>query len=119
MDLAGLTAYCVDRPGAEAGHPFGPGALVVKVMGKIFAIIAEDADPPSVSLKCDPELAPVLREAYEAVTPGYHLNKRHWNTVTLDGTVPDAQVRDWIDDSYDLVVAGLPRTTRATLLAEG
>lgn len=115
MDHGELTAHCLARPGAVAEHPFGPQALVVKVAGKIFAIIAEDADPPEVSLKCDPELAPVLRAAYTGVAPGYHLAKRHWNTVTLDGSVSDEEVRSWIEDSYDLVVAGLPRRVRDAL----
>jgi predicted DNA-binding protein (MmcQ/YjbR family) len=84
----------------------------MKVGGKIFAIIAEEADPLSVSLKCEPEIAVALRKRYAAVRPGYHLNKRHWNTVTLDGTVGDGQVREWIDDSYDLVVDSLPRRLR-------
>jgi predicted DNA-binding protein (MmcQ/YjbR family) len=112
MDLADLRARCLAMPGAVEERPFGPGALVVKVAGKIFAIIGEDDEPPTISLKCEPELAPVLREAYDAVTPGYHLNKRHWNTVTVDGSVPEDELRGWIEDSYDLVVAGLPRRVR-------
>lgn len=115
MDLAGLRAHCLAKPGTSAEYPFGPGALVLKVGGKIFAIVAEEDQPLTVSLKCEPELAAGLRETYDAVAPGYHLDKRHWNTVTLDGTVPDRDVRDWIDDSYDLVVASLPRRTRETL----
>ena len=115
MDLARLRTQCLSLPGATADHPFGPGALVMKVGGKIFAIIAEDAEPPTISLKCEPELAPLLREAYEAVRPGYHLNKRHWNTVTVDGSVPDDALLGWIEDSHDLVVAGLPRGAREAL----
>jgi predicted DNA-binding protein (MmcQ/YjbR family) len=84
----------------------------MKVGGKIFAIIGEDADPLTVSLKCEPEIAEVLRAAHNAVQPGYHLNKRHWNTVTLDGTVAERQILEWVDDSYDLVVDGLPRRVR-------
>jgi predicted DNA-binding protein (MmcQ/YjbR family) len=82
-------------------------------MGKMFAILVDG--PPRLSLKCDPAVAEALRAAYPAVTPGYHLNKRHWNTVSLDGSVPDAMVREWIEDSYDLVVAGLTRAERASL----
>jgi predicted DNA-binding protein (MmcQ/YjbR family) len=107
-----LSTYCLSKSGAEAGYPFGPGALVMKVGGKIFAIIAEDEAPVSVSLKCEPEIARVLRASYEAVKPGYHLNKRHWNTVTLDRDAPVKEVFQWIDDSYDLVVDSLPRRAR-------
>jgi predicted DNA-binding protein (MmcQ/YjbR family) len=115
MDLYDLRSHCLSKPGAVEGHPFGPGVLVMKVGGKIFAIVAEEADPLEVSLKCEPEIALVLRDAYDAVRPGYHLNKRHWNTVTLDGSVEDRQLHDWIDDSYDLVVDGLPRRIRNSL----
>ena len=115
MDAQALRAHCLARPGAVAEHPFGPGPLVVKVAGKIFAIIDEDARPASISVKCDPDLAEVLRGAYRGVEPGYHLSKRHWNTVTLDGSVTDTEVRSWIEDSYDLVVAGLPKRLRQTL----
>jgi predicted DNA-binding protein (MmcQ/YjbR family) len=118
MDLQALRAYCLAKPGASEGHPFGPGALVIKVAGKLFAIVAEDERPLTVSLKCEPEIAIVLRNRYDAVEPGYHLNKRHWNTVTLDGTVDDSDVRDWIDDSYDLVVDGLPSAARAALVGK-
>jgi predicted DNA-binding protein (MmcQ/YjbR family) len=114
VDLAQLRALCLAKPGASDGHPFGPGALVFKVAGKVFAIIADQADPPTISLKCEPDIAISMRQSYAAVTPGYHLNKRHWNTVVADGTADD-QLPDWIDDSYDLVVAGLPKRVRATL----
>ena len=114
MNANELRARCLALPEATAEHPFGPDALVMKVAGKMFAIIAEDADPPTISLKCDPEVGAALRGAYNAVTPGYHLNKRHWMTVTLDGSV-DAEVPAWIEDSYDLVVDGLPRQVRDRL----
>jgi predicted DNA-binding protein (MmcQ/YjbR family) len=87
----------------------------MKVGGKIFAIIAQDDDPLTVSLKCEPEIAVVFRSAHNAVRPGYHLNKRHWNTVTLDGTIGDSQILEWVDDSYDLVVDGLPRRIRENI----
>lgn len=114
-DFAGVRAYCLSKPGAVKGHPFGPGALVVKVAGRIFAIIGEDSDPASISLKCEPEEAAALRHEHPAVQAGYHLDKRHWNTVTLDGTIPAATVHGWIDDSYDLVVEKLPRRAREEL----
>lgn len=103
-------------PAVTEETPFGPGVLVYKVCGKMFALTP--VEPPlSVSLKCDPILAQLLRDTYPAVTPGYHLNKRHWNTVLLDGAdpVPDDELRAWIVDSYDLVVKGLPKRLRAQL----
>ncbi|MCA1703066.1 MAG: MmcQ/YjbR family DNA-binding protein [Actinobacteria bacterium] len=112
MDLKALRKYCLSKAGAVDEHPFGPGALVIKVGGKMFAIIGEDSSPLTVSLKCEPEVASMLRKAHRAVAPGYHLSKKHWNTVTLDGSVEDGLVREWIDDSYDLVVEGLPRRVR-------
>lgn len=115
MDVAGVRARCLAMPGAVEDYPFGPDALVIKVGGKMFAIVGEHDEPPTISLKCDPALAVALRDAYEAVRPGYHLNKRHWNTVALDGSVSDEDVRAWIEDSYDLVVAGLPRRVRDAL----
>lgn len=115
VELETLRRHCLAKPGAEASHPFGPDALVMKVAGKIFAIVAEHARPPTVSLKCDPDVAATLRASYPAVTPGYHLNKRHWITVCLDGTVTDGEIRDWVDDSYDLVVDGLPRHVQRRL----
>lgn len=103
-------------PGAGAGFPFGPGARVWKVGGRMFALVDDDSDPPRISLKCDPDLALELRAQYpEQVTGGYHLDKKHWNTVTTDGRIPGFEIEDWIGHSYDLVVASLPRSTRATL----
>lgn len=116
MDSVTLAAYCRAKPGAAATRPFGPDTLVFKVGGKIFAILAETGEPPTISLKCEPELAVLLRETHEAVTPGYHLNKRHWNTIVVDGRVDDREVCAWIDDSYDLIVERLPRKTRTALL---
>jgi len=107
-----LRACCLARSGAVEEFPFGPETSVFKVGGKIFAICALDSAPLRVSLKCDPELVPDLRASYPAIAPGYHLNKRHWNTVTLDGSLPDSMVTDLIEDSHDLVVAGLPAAAR-------
>jgi predicted DNA-binding protein (MmcQ/YjbR family) len=111
MDQNYATTMCRSMPQATEGYPFGEGALVFKVGGKVFAIIADG----SVSLKCDPGLAVALRQEYPAVTAGYHLNKRHWNTVKLDDSVPDDVVTDWIQDSYELVAASLPRGARPDL----
>ena len=110
-----LRKLCLSFGGAVEEFPFGPETSVFKVGGKMFALSALERRPLQVSLKCEPDLADQLRRAHEAISPGYHLNKRHWNTVTLDGSLPDRMVRDLIEDSYDLVVAGLPRAKRATL----
>jgi predicted DNA-binding protein (MmcQ/YjbR family) len=115
MDADGLRACCLGFGGAFEDFPFGPETSVFKVAGKLFAISALGRVPLNVSLKCEPDLAVRLRDTYSAITPGYHLNKRHWNTVLLDGTLDDAMVRDLIEDSYDLVVSGLPRRVQASL----
>jgi predicted DNA-binding protein (MmcQ/YjbR family) len=112
---AALKRACLAMPGASEEFPFGPATSVFKVAGKMFALSALDGEPLSVSLKCEPELAEGLRASHPAIAPGYHLNKRHWNTVTLDGSLPDRMVIDMIEDSYDLVVAGLPHRTREAL----
>lgn len=114
LDLAELHRYAMERPGTSDGYPFGPGALVCKVRGKMFALFAVDDEPLTVNLKCEPELAEILRASHDAVAPGYHMNKRHWITVTVDGSV-DQELLGWIDDSYDLVVDGLPAAVRAEL----
>lgn len=115
MDAAALKAACLGLTGAVETFPFNPETSVFKVGGKMFALSALDADPLSVSLKCEPELAERLRAQHPAITGGYHLNKRHWNTVLLDGSVPDAMIRDLIEDSYDLVVSSLTRDARRSL----
>jgi predicted DNA-binding protein (MmcQ/YjbR family) len=112
VDRQAVLACCHGLPQATQGFPFGPTAAVFKVGGKVFAIVGVEGNPGSVSLKCDPGYAVALREEYQAVTPGYHLDKRHWNTVELDGSVPDDVLTDWIQDSYDLVNASLPRSKR-------
>ncbi len=110
-----LRSHCLSFPGADETFPFGPENSVFKVAGKIFAISRLDAEPLRVSLKCEPGLAAQLRESHGAVQPGYHLNKRHWNTVTIDGTMPDELIRDMVEDSYDLIVSRLPRARRGAL----
>jgi predicted DNA-binding protein (MmcQ/YjbR family) len=112
MNAAELRDRCLSFAGAEETFPFGPEVSVFKVGGKMFALSQLDSDSLRVSLKCDPQLAEQLRAAHAAVIPGYHLNKRHWNTVILDGSLPDDAVRDMIEDSYDLVVSKLPRASR-------
>jgi predicted DNA-binding protein (MmcQ/YjbR family) len=115
MDAAALRDWCLRQPGAREEFPFGPETSVFKVAGKMFALTALDRTPLQVSVKCEPELAVGLREAHPAIRPGYHLNKRHWNTITLDGSVPDQLVRDLIEDSYDLIVSALPQRVRREL----
>lgn len=110
-----LRAYCMKLTGTVEEFPFGPEAAVYKVMNKMFALIPVDASPHSISLKCDPQKALMLRDNYEAITGGYHLNKRHWNTISIDGEVPDGLIYEMIEDSYDLVVAKLTKKQRDEL----
>ena len=115
MNADELRAWCLDQPGALEDFPFTAEHSVFKVEGKMFAISALGREPLEVSVKCEPELAVELRHSYAAIRPGYHLNKRHWNTITLDGSLPDKLVRDLIEDSYDLVVSALPKRVREQL----
>ena len=115
MRPAELREFCLSLAGAGETFPFGPRTSVFKVGGKMFALSQLDADPPRISLKCDPELAQALRGAHAAVLPGYHLDKRHWNTVIVDGSLPDRTIREMIEDSYDLIVSKLPRGRRRSL----
>ena len=106
---------CVAKPGSSEECPFGDGVAVFKVAGRMFALVPL-GEPGSVSLKCDSRLAAVLRARYVAITPGYHLNKQHWNTVTLDGSVPDGELAELIGHSYEQVVARLTRAQRSELM---
>lgn len=115
MNAGQLRAWCLGRPGAIEDFPFGPDHSVSKVGGKMFALSTLERVPLEVSVKCEPELAEHLRTSYAAIRPGYHLNKRHWNTITLDGSLSDRLVKDMIEDSYDLVVSALPRRVREQL----
>jgi len=103
MNLDQLLEYVLSKPEAEETLPFGPDVLVVKVRGKAFILIPLDAHPLQFNLKCDPERAIELREEHSAIVPGYHMNKRHWNTLVMDGTLPPSLVRELIDHSYELV----------------
>ena len=115
MSPAELRDYCLSFAGAEETFPFGPRTTVFKVAGKMFALSRLDAESLRVSLKCEPQLAEALRAAHAAVIPGYHLNKRHWNTVVIDGSLPEQMIKDMIEDSYDLVVSKLTRARRRAL----
>jgi predicted DNA-binding protein (MmcQ/YjbR family) len=113
MDLAEFREYCLSKPSATEDTPFGPDVLVFKVGGKMFALAALDEIPTTVNLKCDPDLALDLRDRYEQVRPGYHMNKKHWNTVEIGTGVPVAELRRMIDHSYGLVVESFPKAMRA------
>src|SRR5436305_13087406 len=109
MDLAQFRDYCLSKPGTIEETPFGPDVLVFKVGGKMFALAALDEVPPRVNLKCSPDLALDLRDRHEQVTPGYHMNKKHWNTVEIESGIPDVELQEMIDHSYELVVERLPK----------
>jgi predicted DNA-binding protein (MmcQ/YjbR family) len=104
--------FCNGLPSVTEEYPFGEGVAVFKVVGKMFALVPVDGKPVTMTLKCDPELAIWLRQKYAAVEPGYHTNKKHWNTVFLDGTIGDDELREMVEHSYDCVVAGLPKSKR-------
>jgi predicted DNA-binding protein (MmcQ/YjbR family) len=115
VDWNELRELCLTFAGTEETFPFGFETSVFKVAGKMFALSRAGADPLTVSLKCEPVLAEQLRAVHAAIAPGYHLNKRHWNTVTLDGSLPDTMIAEMIEDSYDLVVSRLPKTRQRAL----
>ena len=102
MNIETIREYCISKKGVTEGFPFGEDTLVFKKGGKIFALANLDGDL-SLNLKCDPDYAIELREKYPSVTPGYHMNKKHWNTVNIDGSVPDKEILSWIDHSYNLI----------------
>jgi predicted DNA-binding protein (MmcQ/YjbR family) len=112
MNAESFRAHCLSKAAVTEGTPFGPEDIVFKVVGKMFAILALEEVPTRVNLKCDPDLALELRDRYEQVEPGYHMNKKHWNTVVLDGVIPEREVRKMIDHSYELVVQSLPKAKR-------
>jgi predicted DNA-binding protein (MmcQ/YjbR family) len=116
MDLAQFREYCLSKSHATESTPFGPEVVVFKIGGKMFALAGIDEVPTRVNLKCDPDLALDLRDRYAQVTPGYHMNKKHWNTVEIESGIPDGELRKMIDHSYDLVVKTPARST-ATVAA--
>ncbi|NNC94313.1 MAG: MmcQ/YjbR family DNA-binding protein [Chitinophagales bacterium] len=116
MDIESFREYCIEKKGVTEEFPFGPDTLVFKVMGKMFALTGLDNYPFRVNLKCDPDYAEELRERYEEVTPGYHMNKKLWNTVVFEpSTIKDPILRKWIDDSYTLIIASLPKKLKIEL----
>lgn len=114
MDIEFYREYCLSKPSVTEETPFGPTALVFKVMGKMFAL-ADLESFKTINLKCDPEKAEELRAEYSGVTPGYHMSKKHWNTIVTDGSIEDKLLLQWTNDSYNLVVAGMPKKVREEL----
>jgi len=116
MNTETLRDYCIAKPGVTESFPFDTVTLVFKVGNKLFALLDTESRPTTINLKCDPELAVQLRETFAAVLPGYHMNKTHWNTITLDGRVRWNDVQEWVDHSYELVKKGLPKAVREGLI---
>lgn len=115
MNVEELTTYCLGKKGVEESFPFGGDTLVFKVIGKMFALTGLDASPCTVNLKCNPEWAITLREEYEDIIPGYHMNKIHWNTVNIEYGLEDSFIKKMIDHSYELVVSSLPKKDKQLL----
>ncbi|HEX2787036.1 MAG TPA: MmcQ/YjbR family DNA-binding protein [Ignavibacteria bacterium] len=115
MKFEELRKYLLSKKGAEETFPFGEDTFVYKVGNKIFAITSFDL-PLSINLKCDPERAIELREQYEEVQPGYHMNKKHWNTVLLEGRIPLKEIKEMIDHSYELIIKSLPKNKQKYFL---
>ncbi len=115
MNIEELRDYCLSKTGAEETLPFGPDTLVYKVGGKIFLLLGLDTDGLRFNVKCDPDKAIELRERFSCVLPGYHMNKKHWNTIVVDGSASLKQLKEWIDDSYELVMESLPERIKSEL----
>jgi len=118
MNIEQIREHCLKKKGVTEEFPFNEDTLVFKVAGKIFLLASLETIPLQINLKCDPEKAIELREEYDSVQPGYHMNKKHWNTIIIEGTIPINKIFDWIDDSYLLVVAGLNKNERKMLTDE-
>ena len=115
MDIETLREYCLSKKAVTEDFPFGETTLVFRVKEKIFLLVALDADPLQFNAKCDPDKAAELREMYDAVKPGYHMNKKHWNTILIDGSISSKLIKEMIDDSYNLIVQSLPKKIRDDL----
>lgn len=115
MDANAAEAYLLSKPEAQKDFPFGPDVAVMKVRGKMFATLGDEQGEGRMNLKCDPDQALALRDIFEAVIPGYHMNKKHWNTIKLDGSIPVGEIQRMIDHSYALVVGGLPKKVREAM----
>ena len=115
MNIETLREYCLAKAGVQEGFPFGEDTLVFKVAGKIFLLTGLTNNPLQFNAKCDPDKAIELREKHTAVQPGYHMNKKHWNTIIADGSLSNALLKEIIDDSYNLIVQSLPKSVRVNL----
>lgn len=115
MDIESLREYCLLKKGVTESFPFDENTLVFKVSGKMF-LLTDLVDDLSINVKCEPEKALELRAHYPCVMPGYHMNKKHWNTVLIDGSVNDSMIKEWIDMSYLLVVKSLPAKAQEALM---
>jgi predicted DNA-binding protein (MmcQ/YjbR family) len=113
MDIEILRNYCISKQLVEESFPFNESTLVFKVAGKMFLLVDINSRPLSFNIKCDPAKAIELREKYDSVKPGYHMNKQHWNTIECDGSVNSKLILKWVDDSYDLIVSSLPKKLRS------
>lgn len=115
MHVEALREYCLKKPGISEDFPFGEEVLVFRVLGKIFLLVPVSSRPLQFNAKCDPERAIELRERYDCVQPGYHMNKKHWNTIIVDGSVSDALLKEWVDHSYELIRDSLPKKEQEKL----
>ena len=115
MHIETLREYCLSKKAVTEDFPFGETTLVFRVKAKIFLLVSLGADPLQFNAKCDPEKAMELREAYDAVKPGYHMNKKHWNTIIIDGSISSKLIKEMIDDSYNLIVQSLPKKIKDSL----
>jgi len=115
MNIEQIHEYCLNKKGVTEEFPFDEDTLVLKVMGKIFLLASLEKIPLQINLKCNPEVAVELRDKYEAVIPGYHMNKQHWNTVIIDNSIPPKNILSWIDNSYNLIVSGLKKSKKEEL----
>ena len=118
MNIEQLQQYCLSKPGVQETLPFGPDVLVYKVGGKVFLLCPLDTEKFQFNIKCDPDTALELREQHPSVLPGYHMNKKHWNTIMADGSIPVKKLKEWIDHSYELVVESLPNKEREKVLKD-
>ncbi|OAB42516.1 MmcQ/YjbR family DNA-binding protein [Paenibacillus glacialis] len=116
MDIKALSSYCLSKKNSLEDYPFGNDVLVVKVASKMFALINEHNNQLKISLKCDPFIAESLRQQYSSITPGYHLNKNHWNTILIDGTISEQELFEMIDHSYELVFKGLKKSEKDAII---
>ena len=116
MDVEALREYCLSKKAVTEDFPFGESTLVFRVKNKIFLLVSLDSSPLQFNAKCEPDKAIELREQYDAIQPGYHMNKKHWNTVVIDGSISTVLIKEMINDSYDLIAQSLPKKLREELL---